>query len=42
MLMAATLAEIKSRLLLPTIDDDEIEEEDPRAELKKITRVRKV
>lgn len=33
MLMAATLAEIKSRLLLPTIDDGEIEEEDPRAEL---------
>lgn len=33
MLMAATLAEIKSKLLLPTIDEDTSEEEDPRAEL---------
>ena len=33
MLMAATLAEIKSKLLLPTIQDDENDEEDPRAEL---------
>jgi segregation and condensation protein A len=35
MLMAATLAEIKSKLLLPTLQDDEDEEEDPRAELIK-------
>ena len=33
MLMAATLAEIKSKLLLPTIQDDENDEEDTRAEL---------
>ena len=33
MLMAATLAEIKSKLLLPIIDDDSGEEDDPRAEL---------
>ncbi len=33
LLMAATLAEIKSKLLLPTIDEDTSEEEDPRAEL---------
>ena len=33
MLMAATLAEIKSKLLLPVIDDDSGEEDDPRAEL---------
>ena len=33
MLMAATLAEIKSKLLLPTIDDEDGEEDDPRAEL---------
>ena len=33
MLMAATLAEIKSKLLLPLIEDDSGEEDDPRAEL---------
>lgn len=33
MLMAAILAEIKSRLLLPKIESDEDDEEDPRAEL---------
>ena len=33
MLMAATLAEIKSKLLLPQIEDDSTEEDDPRAEL---------
>ena len=33
MLMAATLAEIKSKLLLPAIEDDSGEEDDPRAEL---------
>ena len=33
LLMAATLAEIKSRLLLPKHDNDEAEELDPRAEL---------
>ena len=33
MLMAATLAEIKSKLLLPVIEDDSGEEDDPRAEL---------
>ena len=33
LLMAAMLAEIKSRMLLPRREDDEGEEEDPRAEL---------
>ena len=33
MLMAATLAEIKSKLLLPLAEDDSGEEDDPRAEL---------
>lgn len=33
LVMAATLAEIKSRMLLPRSRDDEEEEEDPRAEL---------
>ena len=33
LVMAAMLAEIKSRLLLPAIPSDESEEEDPRAEL---------
>lgn len=33
LLMAATLAEIKSRLLLPRAAEDDEEEEDPRAEL---------
>jgi len=33
LLMAAMLAEIKSRMLLPKIGDDEDEEADPRAEL---------
>ena len=33
MLMAATLAEIKSKLLLPVVEDDSVEEDDPRAEL---------
>ena len=33
LVMAAMLAEIKSRMLLPTIHDDEEMEEDPRAEL---------
>lgn len=33
LVMAAILAEIKSRMLLPRIDDPENEEEDPRAEL---------
>ncbi len=33
MLMAATLAEIKSKLLLPVIEDELNEEDDPRAEL---------
>jgi segregation and condensation protein A len=33
MLMAATLAEIKSKLLLPVIDENGDEEDDPRAEL---------
>ncbi|TRW50062.1 segregation/condensation protein A [Aliidiomarina halalkaliphila] len=33
LLMAAMLAEIKSRMLLPTISDGEDDEEDPRAEL---------
>jgi segregation and condensation protein A len=33
LVMAATLAEIKSRMLLPRSKDDEAEEDDPRAEL---------
>lgn len=33
LVMAATLAEIKSRMLLPRVSDDEEDEEDPRAEL---------
>ena len=33
LLMAAMLAEIKSRLLLPRAEDDEEDEDDPRAEL---------
>lgn len=33
LLMAAMLAEIKSRMLLPRIDEDDEDEEDPRAEL---------
>jgi len=33
MLMAATLAEIKSKLLLPSVEEDLGEEDDPRAEL---------
>ncbi|NNF52690.1 MAG: segregation/condensation protein A [Gammaproteobacteria bacterium] len=33
LLMAAMLAEIKSRMLLPRVDSDEADEEDPRAEL---------
>lgn len=33
LVMAAMLAEIKSRMLLPSITDDENEEDDPRAEL---------
>lgn len=33
LVMAAMLAEIKSRMLLPTLHDDEEMEEDPRAEL---------
>ncbi len=33
LVMAATLAEIKSRMLLPRSTEDETEEEDPRAEL---------
>ncbi|WP_422134331.1 segregation and condensation protein A [Endozoicomonas sp. ALD040] len=33
LVMAATLAEIKSRMLLPRVSEDEDEEEDPRAEL---------
>ncbi|MCH9698207.1 MAG: segregation/condensation protein A [Gammaproteobacteria bacterium] len=33
LLMAAMLAEIKSRLLLPRVEDGEDEEDDPRAEL---------
>src|SRR5215475_2564251 len=33
LVMAATLAEIKSRMLLPRSADDEEDEEDPRAEL---------
>ena len=33
LLMAATLASIKSRMLLPRIDSDDEDEEDPRAEL---------
>ena len=33
LLMAAMLAEIKSRMLLPRVEDDEQEEDDPRAEL---------
>ena len=33
LVMAATLAEIKSRMLLPRSESDEAEEEDPRAEL---------
>jgi segregation and condensation protein A len=33
LVMAATLAEIKSRMLLPRADDQSEEEEDPRAEL---------
>lgn len=33
LVMAATLAEIKSRMLLPRAADDEDEEQDPRAEL---------
>ncbi|WP_404831016.1 segregation and condensation protein A [Endozoicomonas euniceicola] len=33
LVMAATLAEIKSRMLLPRVTEDEEEEEDPRAEL---------
>ncbi len=33
LVMAATLALIKSRMLLPTSEEDEVEEPDPRAEL---------
>ena len=33
LVMAATLLDIKSRMLLPAKDDEEGEEEDPRAEL---------
>ncbi|MBT8421947.1 MAG: segregation/condensation protein A [Gammaproteobacteria bacterium] len=33
LLMAAMLAEIKSRMLLPRVEEDEDEEDDPRAEL---------
>ena len=33
LVMAATLAEIKSRMLLPRVSEEEEEEEDPRAEL---------
>tara|TARA_B100000767_G_C19767309_1_gene538223 strand:- start:733 stop:1545 length:813 start_codon:yes stop_codon:yes gene_type:complete len=33
MLMAATLAEIKSKLLLPSVEDESVDEDDPRAEL---------
>ncbi len=33
LLMAAMLAEIKSRMLLPRVENDEEEEDDPRAEL---------
>ncbi len=33
LVMAAMLAEIKSRMLLPRIEDEECEEDDPRAEL---------
>jgi segregation and condensation protein A len=33
LLMAAMLAEIKSRMLLPRMPSDEVEEDDPRAEL---------
>jgi segregation and condensation protein A len=33
LLMAAMLAEIKSRMLLPRVEDDEEDEDDPRAEL---------
>jgi len=33
LLMAAMLAEIKSRMLLPRVDEDGEDEEDPRAEL---------
>ena len=33
LVMAATLAEIKSRMLLPRVGEDEEEEDDPRAEL---------
>jgi len=33
LLMAAMLAEIKSRMLLPRPEEEEVEEEDPRAEL---------
>lgn len=33
LVMAAMLAEIKSKMLLPKTEDDEAEEEDPRAEL---------
>ena len=33
LLMAAMLAEIKSRMLLPRVEDDEDDENDPRAEL---------
>ena len=33
LLMAAMLAEIKSRMLLPRVESDEEDEEDPRAEL---------
>lgn len=33
LLMAAMLAEIKSRMLLPRVEDDEEDEHDPRAEL---------
>ena len=33
LLMAAMLAEIKSRMLLPRVEEEEEEEEDPRAEL---------
>src|SRR6202142_56900 len=33
LVMAATLTLIKSRMLLPTSEEDEVEEPDPRAEL---------
>ena len=41
LVMAATLAEIKSRMLLPRSSEAEEEEEDPRAELvRRLARVR--